>query len=216
MSTLTLTEAVTINLEGACDHSSCAELAFRIHNQLNTPNYTQGMSVMRCPDSLEEWQGEHRTARKRAWRAERLGYRFEQVDLSLFNEDVFDINTSLETRQGRPMSSGYLRRINRGPLPDYPCARHAIRTYGVLKDQKLVAYMTVYRVGQLAMVSMIIGHGAHLQNDIMYLLFAGMVDEQWWQGGYLFYNRFDSGTDGLRYYKERVGFGCCDIDWVLG
>jgi hypothetical protein len=65
------------------------------------------------------------------------------------------------------------------------------------------------------MVSMILGHGDHLRNDIMYLLAAGMVEEQAGSGGWFYYNRHDSGTAGLVYYKERIGFHAADIAWSL-
>lgn len=170
---------------------------------------------MRVPDTLQDWQAEHRTARKRAWRAQRLGYEFAEVDMSLYSDDRHAINTSLPERQGRPMADGYLVHRQIGRLPDYPCDRHRIHTFGVLHGDTLVAYMTLYRVGDLALVSMILGHGDHLANDIMYLLFAGMVEHQAGMGGHLYYNTWRSGTDGLRFYKQRVGFREADIEWSL-
>jgi hypothetical protein len=212
VSTAVATERVTIDLDFGCCGS---DLATRIHEQLNVPKYTHGMSLMPCPDSLADWQAEHRTARKRAWRSERLGYRFAEVDMSLYADDRYEINTSKQERQGRPMTDGYRAHTRIGRLPDYPCDRHAIRTYGVLQGDTLRAYMTLYRVGDLGMVSMILGHGDHLRHDIMYLLFAGMIGEQAGAGGTLFYNRHDSGTEGLRFFKERLGFRAGDIDWRL-
>ncbi len=214
MSTLTDTR-VLVRLEGACGYPDCSELAFRLHNQLAVPNYSQGASVMVCPDGLQQWRLAHRTARKRADRAERLGYTFAEIDRSRFSDDIFEINTSLGERQGRPMSDGYTRRHDHGKLPDYPCARHAIKTFGVLQGDRLRAYLTLYRVGDLAMISMILGHGDHLRNDVMYLLVAGTIADQAGQGGYFFYNRHDSGTDGLRYFKERLGFRPTEIEWSL-
>lgn len=208
------TETV-LHLEAGCGHDACADLAHRMKNQLDVPNYTHGMAVMPCPDTFEEWQADHRTARKRAWRSERIGYTFAEVDMSRYADDRHAINTSKQERQGRPMSNSYLRRVEIGRLPHYPCDRHRIHTYGVLEKDTLRAYMTLYRVGELGLVSMILGHGDHLSKDIMYLLFAGMVERQAGQGGWLVYNRWDSGTDGLRYYKARVGFEEQDIAWSL-
>lgn len=206
---------VPLALERHCLDGGCADLALRFKTQLDTPKYARGVSLMPVPESREAWETEHRTARKRAWRAERLGYRFAEIDLSQFNEDIFRINTSLDERQGRPMSEGYLRPVRRRPLPDYPCDRHRIRSFGVLKGERLYAYLALYRVGDLALVSMILGHGAHLRDDIMYLLAAGMIDAEAGAGGWFYYNRHDSGTDGLVYYKERIGFRAEDIEWRL-
>lgn len=213
--TTAIATSVRIDLLDGCSEPGCLELAWKMKNQLDVPNYSIGMSLMRTPGSLDEWRADHRTARKRADRSLRLGYEFREIDRSQFNDDLHEINTSKRRRQGRPMSAGYLTKHVHGKLPEYPCDRHNIRTYGVLQGRTLVAYMTLYRVADLGLVSMILGHGDHLANDIMYLLFAGMVEDQAGNAGTLFYNRHDSGTDGLRYYKERVGFTGGDIEWLL-
>lgn len=205
----------TISLGAVCLYQGCAGLAFRMRNQLDTPKYTHGVSLMAVPETRGAWEDDHRTARKRAWRAERLGYRFDVIDRSRFNDDIYRINTSVGHRQGRPMSDGYTTRHNHGRLPEYPCERHCIHTFGVLRGDRLYAYLTLYRVGELALVSMILGHWNHLRDDIMYLLAAGTIEAQAGQGGWFYYNRHDSGTDGLRYYKERVGFAPADIAWAL-
>lgn len=208
---------VSINVEANCEHPQCGIFAQRLFEQLSTPHYSTGASVMECPTTLEEWQAAHRTARKRAWRAERLGYVFAEVDNSQHSADIHSINVSLPIRQGRPMSDGYLQPRRHGRLSDEQtrCPRHRTHTYGVLSGRTLVAYMTLHRAGDLAMISMILGHGEHLHNDVMYLLFAGMVDHQADRGGVIFYNRWDSGTEGLRYFKARVGFAAADLEWSL-
>lgn len=213
--TTTLATSRRVDLLDGCSEAGCLELAWKFKNQLDVPNYSLGVSVMPTPASLDEWRAEHRTARKRADRSARLGYQFQEIDRSHFNDDLHAINTSKRERQGRPMSAGYLTKHVHGKLPEYPCDRHNIRTYGVLHEATLVAYMTLYRVADLGLVSMILGHGDHLRNDVMYLLFAGMVEDQAGNGGVLYYNRHDSGTEGLRYYKERVGFAAGDVEWSL-
>lgn len=209
--------AVRIGMGLPCDYQSCVDHAEPLYRQLSVPRYSLGASVMACPDSLEEWQADHRTARKRAWRAERLGYTFAEVDYSQHADDLFVINTSLPERQGRPMTAGYTSRRAYGPLMSAQtrCERHRTHTYGVLTRSKLVAYLTLHRAGDLGMISMILGHGDHLRNDIMYLLAAGMIEDQAGRGGVLFYNRHDSGTDGLVYFKERIGFRPADLEWSL-
>jgi hypothetical protein len=215
LSTLTAT-AVQINLEAACHDQGCADLAFRFKKQLGVPNYSRGASVMPMPASLDEWRAEHRTARKRADRSARLGYRFDEIDRSQFNDDLYEINTSKQERQGRPMSAGYLQRHNHGALPVYPCDRHRVHTYGVLQGERLRAYLSLYRCGELGLVSMILGHGDHEDAGIMYLLVQGVIADQARHGGFLFYNRHDSGGPGLTWKKESYGFRATDIEWVFG
>lgn len=213
MTVLAPSELTSIRLLGQCDDQMCVALMEKIRGTVDRPKYRQGAALMEMPRSRATWESEHRTARKRSWRAYRLGYRFDEIDRSRYSDDIFAINTSLAERQGRPMTAGYREYHQQGKLPDYPCERHAIRAYGVLQDEKLVAYMTIYRIDELVLVSMILGHGDHLKNDIMYLLFSGMIERQAHLGGVLYYNRWDSGTDGLRYYKSKVGFREGDIRW---
>jgi hypothetical protein len=211
----TLTDVrVGINLESDCLNDDCTRLADRFVTQLGNPTYSRGVSLMPVPDTLEEWRATHRTARKRADRSSRLGYTFQEIDRSLFNDDIHEINTSLPERQGRPMSAGYLKRHNHGPLPAYPCDRHRVNTYGVLHGVTLRAYLSMYRCGELVLISMILGHGRYLDEDIMYLLALGTIEAQAGQGGVFYYNRHDSGTRGLRYYKEKIGFTAEDVQWL--
>ncbi len=209
------TRTVTVRLEPGCVTAGCAGFATDLHTKLDTPGYTRGVSVLELPATFDEWRAAHRTARKRAARSEALGYRFARIDRSQHTDDLFDINTSLPVRQGRPMSAGYLDRQQHSPLPDYPCDRHRIDEYGVLQGERLRAYLVLYRVGELGLVSQILGHGDHLAADVMWLLAAGAVREQTPFGGFLYYNRWDSGTDGLRYYKARLGFREADVRWAL-
>lgn len=206
-------EATAISLGAACEHASCAEFAFPLHKQLASGSYRL-CSVLPMPLDLDEWRAEHRTARKRAKRCERLGYRFEQIDRREYRDDIFRINTSAPVRQGRPMSSGYLERPSYSENPVL-CDRHHVYTYGVLHGEKLVAYLWLYRSGELALVSSILGHAGHLGNDVMYLLVEGAIDDQIDEGGFLVYNVHASGTDGLRYFKERLGLVETAVEWLL-
>ncbi len=205
---------VTIDLLGGCTAAGCMQMAEERNMQLDVPKYSYGVSLLAVPASLDEWRSEHRTARKRSDRCERLGYRFAEIDRSQYADDIREINLSLPARQGRPMSAGY-HDPSVSALPHYPCAMHNIRCYGITEAGTLRAYLTLYRVRELALVSMILGHGSHLACDIMYRLFAGVVEDQAGLGGFFYYNRHDSGTDGLRFYKERVGFAEADVEWSV-
>ena len=109
-------------------------------------------------------------------------------------------------------------------LPDYPCDLHAIRGYGVWQlerwsedhaIERLVAYMFVYRAGDLALVSQVLGHADHEPNGIMYLLFRHALEaEGTIAPGVMVYNRWDSGTDGLRFLKARIGFEETPVEWL--
>lgn len=203
-----------ISLETRCVARSCEDFASPLLLQLRR-GYEE-CSVLPIPESVDDWRDEHRTARKRAGRATRLGYVVREVEREQYVDDVFAVNTSLDMRQGRPMTRPYRERPNFVPLPPYPCARHAVRTYGVLDTRgTLVAYSWIYRAGELALVSSILGHGERLDDGVMYLLFAGVVERESEEPGFFVYNRHDSGTEGLRFFKSKLGFERTEVEWRL-
>lgn len=113
------------------------------------------------------------------------------------------------------MTKPYSERPSATPLPAYACDRHAIRTYGVLAPGgRLAAYLWLYRSGELALISSILGHDDHLTFGVMYLLVVGTIEAEIAYGrGALVYNRHDSGQDGLRFFKERIGLVECRVEW---
>lgn len=210
---MTTMTATRVALELGCS-PVCDKFAVPLYDQLaeNFPN----CAAMPLTD-MDEWEAEHRTARKRANRAERRGYTFAVVRREEHPDELFEINTSAERRQGRPMSESYTKRYEYSPLPAYHCERHQVRTYGVKSPEgRLVAYLWLYIAGQLRLCSTIIGHAAHLENEIMYLLFRGMLEAETARDpdGVVVYHRWDNGTDGLRFYKERVGLTDTPIGWA--
>lgn len=210
VSTMTATR---ISLELGCE-KDCDEFAGPLLLQLSK-GYEE-CAVLPAPPSVEAWRDDHRTARKRSDRATRLGYSFREIAREEHNDDITAINVSKDARQGRPMSPSYREPVNYGPLGEYACPLHAVRTYGVLDARgTLVAYTWLYRSGELALISQWLGHGEHEANDVMYLLFQGAVERQAELGGFFVYNRWDSGTEGLRYLKERLGFGPMEVEWAL-
>lgn len=204
--------ATRIELGAGCGPQECADFAGPLYMQLRT-GYEE-CAVLPLPFDVQEWRGEHRTARKRADRAVRRGYRFTAIAPHERATEIEAINGSAPIRQGRPMSDGYRRPVSTAPPPDYPCEWHGVHPYGVEIAGTLVAYCFVYRAGQLALVSQILGHADHLEGEVMYLLAQGVVGAEIPLGGFLVYNRFDSGTDGLRFYKERIGFAPERVEWA--
>jgi hypothetical protein len=206
-----------ISLHGGCTQAAgCVAFAASTYGQLSAGDYVAHVSLMELPEDPFVYLGTVRTARKRAARCARLGYRFERVVRHDHEEAVFEINTSMPERQGRPMSGGYLRpQVFNDPV--YPCPLHAVHPYGVVDGRgRLRAYLWLYRLGELAMVSSILGHRDHLRSDVMYLLFTGMVaDQATVAPGVVFYNRHDSGGDGLRFFKERLGLRPGRVEWAL-
>jgi hypothetical protein len=212
----TATDRLTLRLLGPCNVPGCVEFASPLHQQLSS-GY-EHCSTLTIPDTIGEWTSAHRTARKRSARARRLGYVGMGLrDRGAYADDIYEINVSAPERQGRPMSPGYHARPSSAPDSTPLCPLHGVHAYGVFApDGPLVAYLWMYRAGDLALVSSILGHAEHLANDIMYELFhTALCAEVAVGAGVVVYNRNDSGTDGLRYFKSKLGFVGSDVEWLL-
>jgi hypothetical protein len=208
--------AVGVSLETKCGWDVCNQFSRPLFEQMSSGRYDR-VSLMPIPTSIDDWRAEHKTARKRADRAAKRGYTFNHIRRHQRSDEVYEINTSAPMRQGRPMTEGYRLPVQFGPLTDYPCDRHAIRTYGV-QDRygTLRAYLWLYRSGDLALVSQILGHDDYLKDEIMWLLWQGMLAAESFvePNGVVVYNRHNSGTSGLRWWKERVGLEEVRVEWL--
>ena len=81
-------------------------------------------------------------------KADRRGYKFIEIDRNNYIDDIYEINTSSEFRQGRKMSEGYLKKVEHyDNIPGY-------KYFGVVdEDGKLAAYLNVVFVGEIAILA---------------------------------------------------------------
>jgi hypothetical protein len=222
--------ALTISfLRADTGDARCIAFPDRFHAQFTAPSpgnrrvgkYEAGCSILVTPSTFEGYWGSPHAywMRQKVRRAERAGYVFAPIERDTYLDDIYAINTSLPERQGRPMGETYRERPKpQGPLPDFPCPRHALRRYGVLREGRLFAYAWVYVIGEVCLFSTILGHGEHMGAGIMSQLVAGSVRDLMATAGLRFamYNLHASGTDGLRFFKEQMGFTPYDVTWVMG
>jgi hypothetical protein len=214
----TATRAVEIDLDSACGQAvNCRALADRTFKQLATPHYSRKVALLQIEKPLAGWLNAHRTARRRASVCEHRGYHVQLVEREQWIDDIYAVNVSMAERQGRPMSSAYFDLPSFQPLGEQPCPRHRISCYGTIApDEHLVAYLVLHRVGELLLVSQLLDNVAYREDGVglMYLLFREAFCDQLEAGpATVYYNRFDSGTDGLRYFKSKLGFVEADVDW---
>lgn len=197
-------------------NEDCMMLADRELETLDKPQYSIGASIMRLPTNIEQHLTEHRTFRKRVLRARRKGYHVRAIEPKDHYGEILAINRSTPERQGRAMSESYTRLTpTSSTMKRYACDTHNVVMYGVLSEHdRLVGYATMYRCGELLHVSQFLGHASFLDDGIMYLILAEIMREHEDRPGVLFYNRHDSGTDGLRFFKERIGLRAGDVTWT--
>jgi hypothetical protein len=174
---------------------------------------TLGVALLPLDDlrDVDEYLANVRFVRKRARRCSRLGYTVGVFDADERRADLLAIHSSLPERQGRPIDPEY--------LDPYAVARHGpnVDYLGVHRAGVVVAYARLDYVGELAGMGRVMGHGDHLDNGVMALLMAGIVDHVKStrpQARYLFYDMFFGAPEGLRAFKTHLGFRPHLVRWT--
>lgn len=187
--------------------------------------------------ALRRYSGGERLREKA--RAERQGYYAKRFAWELHLPDIHEINHSRPVRSGGEMRGSYRRTLEEmGGAPtrhwavqDPACNFHWTgQTFGVFQpiegyrqglivtDEKLVGYVSLSRYGDLAVYSMILGHGDHLKAGIMVLLHHHVIEwlaahrETFAKGLKLvMYGGVENGGQSLYQWKRRSGFKPCRL-----
>lgn len=206
---------VTIEAYGGDEARAVFDAFTRPHPRFKvTPAKRWGVALLRLPDTFDAYLSTARALRKNRRHAETAGYRYALVQPLSHLDEILDINRSAPVRQGRPM-----------PPVDLEWATRTIGAWaaihGVLdSDGRLCAYATVHRLGDAFAFSSLIGHAGHLRNGIMYLLVSeavrSCIESRRPDGSpmWLMADTFWGASDGLAYFKERVGFHPYTVRWV--
>ena len=148
-----------------------------------------------------------------ARKAANRGYKFIEIDRNGYVDDIYEINTSARVRQGREMSSGYLKKqISYTDEPHY-------RYFGVVDNKgKLVAYCNIGFFGEFVLVSKLLGHKKFLNDGIMYLMMVELNKivfiEYRGQGyRYIMYDTFFGASQGLQKFKKKLGYKPYRVVW---
>jgi hypothetical protein len=176
-----------------------------------------GVALLQLPDNPKDYftGREKQVVRTNKNKAQKLGYSFAQIDPLEHIDEIIGINVSAPSRQGKVMDDSY---TNRDKLAGFLAGK---TMYGVFsKDHKLVAYVYPILVGQIVLLSRILGSAEHLNNGVMYLLVSELVGLFAQEQKYLsvprwvMYDTMLGAKSGLRYFKERLGFRAYRIKWI--
>lgn len=214
-------EPVTIRLEqGDTRHPDCSSLPEREYRTGFYAAPRHPLSVATLPDTGHGYEyGCSTVARQNARHAAATGYRHLLIDRADWADDLHAIRSSAPFRQGRDMPADYMawRSYSSDAWPDGSCVRHRATVHGVAgPDGRLRGYMQVVQCGEVVRVNTILGHAEFLRDRVMWLL---LVEAVKWHidecaARFFLYYTHDSGHGpGLRYFKERLGFRPCRVEW---
>jgi hypothetical protein len=136
-----------------------------------------------------------------ARKARSRGYTIIEIDKNDFVEDIHEINTSLDQRQGRPMDEAYRQKQMRfAPERNY-------KYFGVLNAAgRLTAYSDVGFFGNFVAFDRLLG----LRNNdgAMHLMVTEIICRtiESHAYSYLMYDTFFGASPGLRTFKTMLGF----------
>ncbi len=138
------------------------------------------------------------------------GYRLELIDRNQYLDDIYEINTSAEVRQGKLMQAPYqIRPAHYDPHPDY-------LYFGVVDAQgKLHAYCWLMVAGEVALIITLLGHKQTLNDGTMYLLITRIVEKLFSQPEvkYLTYDTYFGASEGMKQFKAKNGFKPHRVTW---
>ena len=153
------------------------------------------------PEAYMEKVKGRNSAAYHAKKARSRGYAVVEIDKNHFVEDIHEINTSLDERQGRPMAEAYRQKQTQFLL------EKNYKYFGVLNPTgKLTAYGDVGLFGNFVAFDRLLG----LRNNdgAMHLMvteiICRMIETQAY--GYLMYDTFFGASPGLRTFKTMLGF----------
>jgi len=147
-------------------------------------------------------------------KAKKRDYNFLEIDRNNYIENIYEINTSKEIRQGRKMSSKYQNKTKKY------INKNNYKYFGIVKgEENLVSYCNIGFFGEFAVVNSLLGHSNHLNNGVMYYMmveFHKIMIEEYKDIGYryIMYDTFYGGSVGLRKFKTKLGYSPYNVKWV--
>lgn len=141
------------------------------------------------------------SAEHHARKARSKGYRVVEIDRNDYIDEIHAINTSVETRQGRPMDAAYQEKITH-----YPFDKN-FKYYGVLNAAgKLAAYGDLGLYGNFVAFNRVIG--IRNNDGAMHLMvteiICRMIEAR--HVTYIMYDTCFGASEGLLAFKKMLGF----------
>ena len=179
------------------------------------PNKAIGVALIELPSQFESYLTGSRMENMRYTRkrAQKLGYVFKRARSMDHRDDILLINRSAEVRSDGEMHPDYL---DAQKVDEYLTRNPDL--YGIFdKINHLRAYIYVILLGEVCLISRILGHKQFMRDGIMYLLISELVRElvtSYPKIKYLMFDTLLGASPGLRFFKERSGFTPFRVKWI--
>ncbi|MET3818785.1 hypothetical protein ACVK00_003951 [Burkholderia sp. PvR073] len=177
--------------------------------QLFARTYTGNPSFLAIPKSHDDYLkfiGD--SSRNMIRKAVRHGYEYKAANPDDYPDDILEIRTSTEIRQGKKIPEYFYRRPQ-SILLKHACPRHREIFFGVFFEGRIRAYITMFCYGEILQINHILGHRDHLSSGVMNLLMSEavrvIIETMPWVRGINYLYQGNVGT-GLNVFKSGLGF----------
>lgn len=180
-------------------------------------NKTIGVMLFEIPKTIVEYENQisgKNSVMYYTRRCKKNEYFTDYFIKNNYLDDIYEVNTSSETRQGRVMSEHYLEKVPKEEQKD------CVSYFGVFtKEKKLVGYIKLVKTKKLYIISQLLGHHDYQKDNIMYLiihdLIVSLIEENKYKdfSVYLMYDTYFGGGDGIKLYKKRHQFKPYKVKW---
>jgi hypothetical protein len=141
------------------------------------------------------------SAAQHARKAQGKGYQLVEIDRNNFIDDIHEVNTSVEFRQGQRMDRHYLEKQT------HYVAEKNFRYYAVLNAAgQLKAYSELGFYGNFASFNRVIG--VRNNDGVMHMMVTEIICQLIENGSfnYLMYDTYFGASPGLKAFKTMLGF----------
>ncbi|AFQ49148.1 DUF6270 domain-containing protein [Burkholderia cepacia] len=177
--------------------------------QLFARTYTGNPSFLAIPKSHADYLkfiGD--SSRNMIRKAGRNGYEYKAANPDDYPDDILDIRTSTEVRQGKKIPEYFYRRPQ-SILLKHACPLHREIFFGAFFEGRIRAYITMFCFGEILQINHILGHRDHLSSGVMNLLMSEavrvIIDTMPWVRGINYLYQGNVGA-GLNVFKTGLGF----------
>lgn len=143
----------------------------------------------------------HNSAGQHAKKARSRGYKVVEIDRNDYVDALHAINTSIESRQGRPMDTIYQQKVTR-----YPREKN-YHYFGVLNaSNQLTAYSNLGLYGNFLALDRLLG--IRNNDGAMHLMLTEIICQMIERRDcdYLMYDTYFGASPGLQTFKRMLGF----------
>lgn len=140
-------------------------------------------------------------------KAAKTGYEFREFAWDDHLDEIYDVNTSTEVRQGRPMRGWYTEPV--AARNESEEERRYRKYYGAFRDDRLCGYLHLVLCGDFGFFRHFLGHAEHVTNGIMNGLVSWTVEQHTGSARlrYLKYGALSAGDEAMNAFKRHAGFG---------